>query len=568
MAVHDYVLDNATGANFRSDLNNALAAIVSNNSNSSEPSTKYAYQWWVDTTANIVKIRNSANDGWINLFTTAGGIDVDAASNFAAAVTFTDDVTFDGATAGRDIVFDRSDNALEFADNAKAKFGADGDLEIYHNGSNSYVAETGTGVLVLSGSAGVYIQKHSHDETMAAFLHDGAVELYHNNLKKAETVSGGFTVTGTCTATAFAGDGSALTGVGATTINNNADNRVITGSGSTNTLEAEAGMTFDGSSLTLEAAAPAIIFDENNANPDYKIQCNGGAFSITDTTNSETRYQIKSNGYTVLQNDIQGQFQVALKNLDDSNTASGYALLSWNYNRSGGGIDQAAGYIYVIKNQAWATTSANSDAAMVFGTIENESITEKMRIRHDGHLLIGTTSDNIGNNAATEGIALREEGHVVSRGTSSNVAMFTSKVTDTGGSKALRIMLAQTEMGSITYGAGGTAFNTSSDYRRKENVVDLTNAITRIKTLLPKRFNFIDEPSVTRDGFLAHEVTAVPEAVTGAKDEVATETDVQRGVTDKVGDPIYQQLDNSKLIPLLVASVKELIARVETLEAA
>ena len=119
MATHDYVLDNATGANFRSDLNNALAAIVSNNSNSSEPSTKYAYQWWVDTTANIVKIRNSANDGWINLFTTAGGIDVDAASNFAAAVTFTDDVTFDGATAGRDIVFDRSDNALEFADNAK-----------------------------------------------------------------------------------------------------------------------------------------------------------------------------------------------------------------------------------------------------------------------------------------------------------------------------------------------------------------------------------------------------------------------------------------------------------------
>ena len=163
MATHDYVLDNATGANFRSELNNALAAIVSNNSNSSEPSTKYAYQWWVDTTANIVKIRNSANDGWINLFTTAGGIDVDAASNFAAAVTFTDDVTFDGATAGRDIVFDRSDNALEFADNAKAKFGADGYLEIYHNGSNSYVGETGTGVLVLSGSAGVYIQKHSHD---------------------------------------------------------------------------------------------------------------------------------------------------------------------------------------------------------------------------------------------------------------------------------------------------------------------------------------------------------------------------------------------------------------------
>ena len=73
MATHDYVLDNATGANFRADLNLALAAIVSNNSNSSAPSTTYAYQWWADTTANILKIRNSANDAWISLFTLAGG---------------------------------------------------------------------------------------------------------------------------------------------------------------------------------------------------------------------------------------------------------------------------------------------------------------------------------------------------------------------------------------------------------------------------------------------------------------------------------------------------------------
>ena len=67
MATHDYVLDNATGANFRADLNNALAAIVSNNSSSSEPSTKYAYQWWADTNDGVLKIRNSANDGWVTL---------------------------------------------------------------------------------------------------------------------------------------------------------------------------------------------------------------------------------------------------------------------------------------------------------------------------------------------------------------------------------------------------------------------------------------------------------------------------------------------------------------------
>ena len=72
--VHDYVIDNSTGANVRSDLNNVLQAIVSNNSSSSEPSTKYAYQWWADTNANILKLRNSANNAWISICNLDGTI--------------------------------------------------------------------------------------------------------------------------------------------------------------------------------------------------------------------------------------------------------------------------------------------------------------------------------------------------------------------------------------------------------------------------------------------------------------------------------------------------------------
>ncbi len=71
MATHDYVIDNGTGAAVRTDINNVLSAIVSNNSSSSEPSTKYAYQWWADTTTGILKIRNSSNGG----FTEIGSID-------------------------------------------------------------------------------------------------------------------------------------------------------------------------------------------------------------------------------------------------------------------------------------------------------------------------------------------------------------------------------------------------------------------------------------------------------------------------------------------------------------
>jgi len=68
MATHDYIISNASGAAVRADLNNALAAIVSNNSNASSPSTTYAYQWWADTTTSQLKLRNSANNAWITIF--------------------------------------------------------------------------------------------------------------------------------------------------------------------------------------------------------------------------------------------------------------------------------------------------------------------------------------------------------------------------------------------------------------------------------------------------------------------------------------------------------------------
>jgi len=71
VATHDYVLANQDGASFRSDLNNALAAVVSNNSSSTEPSTTYAYQWWADTNAGLLKIRNAADSAWVTVGTLA-----------------------------------------------------------------------------------------------------------------------------------------------------------------------------------------------------------------------------------------------------------------------------------------------------------------------------------------------------------------------------------------------------------------------------------------------------------------------------------------------------------------
>jgi hypothetical protein len=85
MAQHDYVIANGTGAAVRSDLNNALAAIVSQNSGATTPSTTYAYQWWADTTTGFLKLRNSANSAWITLFQLDGEWSTIALENGTAA---------------------------------------------------------------------------------------------------------------------------------------------------------------------------------------------------------------------------------------------------------------------------------------------------------------------------------------------------------------------------------------------------------------------------------------------------------------------------------------------------
>ena len=92
MATHDYVISNGTGAAVRADLNNALAAIVSNNSSSSEPATKYAYQWWADTNSGILKIRNSANNGWVELLQLDGTLTLEDGTASQPALAFRDDL--------------------------------------------------------------------------------------------------------------------------------------------------------------------------------------------------------------------------------------------------------------------------------------------------------------------------------------------------------------------------------------------------------------------------------------------------------------------------------------------
>ena len=113
-------------------------------------------------------------------------------------------------------------------------------------------------------------------------------------------------------------------------------------------------------------------------------------------------------------------------------------------------------------------------------------------------------------------------------------------------------------VGSITFSGSNTSFNTSSDYRLKNNIADLTDATAKLKELKPKKFSWKKDTNNTLiHGFLAHEVAEViPEAVVGEKDAVNDD--------DK---PIYQGIDHSKIVPLLTKALQEQQATIEALTA-
>jgi hypothetical protein len=184
---------------------------------------------------------------------------------------------------------------------------------------------------------------------------------------------------------------------------------------------------------------------------------------------------------------------------------------------------------------------------LVFSTTADgaSSPTERMRIDSAGRTGFGVSPNSYGDN-----------GLITLNGTNYTRCIF-SNINGTSSATHVTFGNGNGAVGSITTSGSATAYNTSSDYRLKENVVPLTGAADRVTQIPVHRFNFIADPDKTVDGFLAHEAQAVvPECVTGTKDEV-----------DSDGNPVYQGIDQSKLVPLLTAALQEALAEIESLKA-
>jgi len=378
------------------------------------------------------------------------------------------------------------------------------------------------------------------------------------------------------------------------------------------------GMVAGSSSQLLKMDNTNTVFNEDSADIDFRVESNGNAnmlfvdggnnavvigqsapettisgftpaFQVIGVASSITRRVASSSGpllalaksrntsvdsFTVVQNgDSVGEIVFFAD--DGTNLDSRVATIKAEIDGAAGANDTPGRLVFM--------TTADGAA----------STTEAMRITKSQNLALGVTSE-LGRL------------HVASNGAATTPCFFSDTRTGSTSTTCVVIHRNGSNVGAINTTNNSTAYGTSSDYRLKENVSYDFDATARVKQLKPARFNFITDADNTVDGFLAHEVSSiVPEAIHGTKDATKnitnvvlkadgtmftqniSEADWEEGklsTTDEDGntvDPIYasdttwvasktvpdyQQIDQSKLVPLLVKTIQELEARITALE--
>ena len=267
------------------------------------------------------------------------------------------------------------------------------------------------------------------------------------------------------------------------------------------------------------------------------------------------------NSNTTASNSVAVGYQAGFTNNNNANTFLGYQAgysaneVSNTFVGASAGSSVSSG----SKNTILGRFNGNENGLDIRTSSNNIVLSDgdgNPRVWIDANSILRLPADAANENATSgEGVTMSgSAGYIISTRTSGSANVYLNKAGTTG--EMIRFLTNGGDVGSIDITGSSTSYNTSSDYRLKENVVELTGATERLKQLNPSRFNFIADPDTTVDGFIAHEVQAiVPEAITGTKDEV-----------DADGNPEYQGIDQSKLVPLLVATIKELEARITALE--
>ncbi len=578
MATHDYSLANQSGASFRTDLNNALAAIQSNNSNSSSPATTVAYQWWADTTSGTLKIRNSANNAWIELLQLDGTLTLEDGSASTPALAARNDLNtgvffaaadkFNVAAGGSEmleignngIIFNEEGRDADFrieSDTRTHMFFLDAGnnrigintsspseiLHVVHNGGSAaeFRLENDDGYLFISADSNIALysaeqhifRNRAKDTEYGRFDSDGKLKI---GTTATPTQSGALNVFGTADTTSQVSIRRGSADANGPNIHFQKSRNTTDGSHTVVQNDDLLGqITFAGN----DGAGP-----ENGGRIKCEVDGNAGGNDMP----ARLVFAVTPDGSDTLSEVVKIR---ATKKIDLGVSGPSSRI---DPTSSGNLIVEADPQSNYGSSNIQFTVDSHEVARMVAGT----------------HRFFGLGRTSSQSNARCD----------INNESDQDVLFLTQNTNDTANRNlvmlhtgaqsgfATQIIFMDHQgvgRGTIKNNTSSTQYNTSSDYRLKENEVEISDGFERVKKLKPYKFNWKNRPDTIVDGFFAHEVEGIVEdCVDGTKDELYTETNEELKI--KAGDPKYQQMDNSKLVPLLTAAIKEAISKIEVLE--
>ena len=573
MAQHDYNIANQTFPNTRTDINNALSAVASNNSGTAAPSTTFANQWFYETDTNLLQIRNEDNDAYITIAELDQSNDTveyfKSDSIRTALIEFTD-----------------GDDAITIADGGGCTF------PIASTFTAGFTSNDGCTITTADNTAQLTLTSTDADANAGPLL-----------IFKRDSAS--------------PADSDFLANIQIEMDNDAGDNldavSILAQATDVSNASEDAKLYFyvrtGGSIRDRFSIAPSeTIFNEDSVDVDFRVEGNGDANAFfvegstdhigmgTNDPDSPLHVFVGSAGSVTA-------FDTTGVTIEDSDNAT-LNFLSPDSGQSrilfGAPSDNVGASIkWGHDTNAFEIKGGTGSSELQLGGAQST----QMIIKNSGYVGINTESPSA---------------HLEVHSNNNIVGIETQPKVDQLHYAMIFRNSSGNDVGNIAATSSNTSFNTSSDYRLKENVSYDFDATSRLKQLKPARFNWIsDDTNTLQDGFLAHEVSSiVPEAINGEKDATETRTKVVldsngnqlarnvdesewtqgktnilftaqdeingEGTEGEIKEPAiypsnstweaskvypkHQKIDQSKLVPLLVKTIQELEARITILE--
>ncbi len=422
-------------------------------------------------------------------------------------------------------------------DNGQVALGDQSDLRIFHSGANAHINHVTSGNMFIDSIGDINFRNTAGTEYRAKFVNDGAVELYHNGIKKAATVSEGLAVYGS--------EG------GVSELYFYAD---------------EGDDDADKYRIRVPDGGPLQIGNKHSGSWHTNIECNPSG-NVELNHNNVKKFETLTGGIHVT-----GDVSITGHYLADDNEKL----------KMGDGADLQIfhdGYNRICGNDLYINNLANTEVLLFAGDGREVQLyydnSKKFETYSGGSKVtgdfgIGTTSDTLYDDTTGQGLFYYSSRGALQTSTDRDVgwAPFYVNKTNTSSGSDNRLMQYQwngSAVGSLEYNGSDVVIVQASDYRLKKDITSITDGITKVKQLKPVRYKWNDDATEkdkvsTFDGFVAHELqTVLPQAVLGAKD--ATKVN-EEGQTV----PDYQGVTQDRIIPILTAALQEAIVEIETLK--